>query len=72
MTTFSETIGRSSSSNNSPASAVREVAKFSHLGKNHVWKLLKVCAWVMNKQPNGKQVSIICNALADSVMEQAE
>lgn len=42
---FSETIGRSRSSNNSPMSVVKGVAKKKEITERDVWLLLKVCAY---------------------------
>lgn len=42
---FSETIGRARSSNNSPMSIVKGVAKKKEITERDVWLLLKVCAY---------------------------
>jgi predicted solute-binding protein len=42
---FSETIGRARSSNNSPMSVVKGVAKKKEITERDVWLLLKVCAY---------------------------
>ena len=42
---FSETIGRARSSNNSPMSVVRGIAKKKELSERDCWLMLKICAY---------------------------
>ena len=42
---FSETIGRARSSNNSPMSVVKGIAKKKEISERDVWLMLKICAY---------------------------
>ena len=60
---FSETIGRSRSSNNSPMSVVKGVAKKKEITERDIWLLLKVCAYrldtVHGKSPLADRIDAI-------------